>query len=69
MDSDVADVKGEKKMGKDILTRLRLARRLSDRFYLPKSVHKSPEYHNNTPQNDDLFWFSIDYFNINQSVT
>ena len=40
-------------------------------YIRPNLTHKPPEYHreNNAPQNRDLFWISIEYLNINKSVT
>ena len=40
-------------------------------YIRPNLSHKPPEYHrkNNAPQNRDLIWFSIEYLNMNKSVT
>ena len=47
---------------------------VSDQIYPTKlqnttQTSRIPHRENNAPQNRDLFWFSIEYLNINKSVT
>ena len=71
LDSDVKCVEGVKQRVRMLSQTPRYVR-ISNRIYPTKSIPQTsriPHRENNAPQNRDLFWFSIEYLNINKSVT